>query len=208
MVKVKICGITNVEDALAAESFGADVLGFVFTVKSPRYIKPVEAKKIIEKLGPFTIKCGVFMDQDRDEVLETASLLGLDVLQFHGEESAAYCKSFPVHFSVVKVLFPADSPFAAAINRCKADAYLFDIKPAEKSGSRKLLPVDTKKEITVLIKNGERVIISSGLTVENVAEAVKLNPYAVDVASSIEQFIGKKDHARMEEFIKIAKGVL
>jgi len=197
----------NVEDALAAENLGADALGFIFTLKSPRYIKPAEAKKIIDKLGPFTAKCGVFMDQDRDEVLETASLLDLDVLQFHGEESAAYCKSFPVRFNIVKVLFPKDAPFANTISRCRADAYLFDIKQEEKRDAKKVLSSEVKKEIAALVKNNERVIISSGLTVENAADAVKLNPYAVDVASGIEQFIGKKDHAKMEQFIKIVKGV-
>ena len=206
MVKVKVCGITNLEDAQAASRFGADVLGFIFTVKSPRYIKPPEAKKIIENLDPFILKCGVFLDQDRDEVLEIAATLNLDILQFHGQESPAYCKSFAPRFKVVKVLFPKDAPFAATINKYKVDAYLFDIKPEEKAGAKKLLPAEAKKEIAALIKAGTRVIISSGLNVDNVGATAKLNPYAIDAASGIEEFVGKKDHVKMAEFIKIAKG--
>jgi len=205
MVKVKICGITNLEDALYASSCGADVLGFIFTVKSPRCLALPAAKKIIAALDPWVLKCGVFMDQPKEEVLGIARILKLDILQFHGGESAAYCKTFMPEFRVVKVLFPQDRPYAKMMARYKVDAYLFDIKPQDKDGKVRVLPEDIQAELAGLIKAGEKIIISSGLNINNIASIIKLGPYGVDVASGVEKFVGGKDPVKVASFIKKAK---
>ena len=101
MIKVKICGITNQDDAQAASRLGADALGFIFAKKSPRYIKPLTAKKIIRSLDPFIVTVGVFVDESKENVLSIASELNLDCLQFHGNESPSYCNFFKKKFKVI-----------------------------------------------------------------------------------------------------------
>jgi len=205
MIKVKTCGITNIEDALICSNEGADALGFIFSQKSPRYISRQAAKKIISKLGPFVIKVGVFLDQEKQKVLDIATNLGLDILQFHGNETPAYCSFFKQKFKVIKVFFPQDRPFKNKISRYKVDAFLFDIKYEDKAQGRKVLAKDVLKELFALIKEGYNVIISGGLSPNNIDAVKRLSPYAVDVASGIEKFIGKKDKELVSRFIKRIK---
>jgi phosphoribosylanthranilate isomerase len=205
MIKVKTCGITNIDDALMCSYLGADALGFIFSKKSPRYISEQAAKKIITNLDPFIIKVGVFLDEEKGKVLDMATSLNLDILQFHGKEGPAYCSFFKPKFGVIKVFFPQDRPFKRSISRYKVDGYLFDIKLEEKAEGKKVLPKDALKELAALIKEGVRVIISGGLTPNNVSSVKKLSPYAVDVASGIEKFIGKKDKNLVSQFIKKVK---
>ncbi|MEI8349129.1 MAG: phosphoribosylanthranilate isomerase [Candidatus Omnitrophota bacterium] len=207
MVKVKICGITNKEDALLCVKEGADALGFIFTKKSPRYITHLEAKKIIAELDPFTVKVGVFLDEVKERVFEIAEELSLDVLQFHGKESAAYCNFFKHKYKVIKVFFPQGSPLREAIASYKIDAFLFDVKPENKLKGQSTLPGDLLREIAALIKEGNRIIISGGLTVKNISRIRKLHPYAVDIASGVEKFVGKKDEQLVKMFIEKAKGI-
>ncbi len=105
MLKIKICGITNLEDALLCSSLGADALGFIFSQKSPRYISEREAKRIILGLDPYVLRVGVFVDEEKERVLETAQSLNLDALQFHGQENPAYCRFFKERFRVIKTFF-------------------------------------------------------------------------------------------------------
>ena len=205
MIKVKICGITNVEDALLACRCGADVLGFIFFKKSPRYIKPQVAKKIISQLGPFVVTAGVFIDEKKDAAYDLASYLDLDILQFHGNESSSYCHYFKPKFKVIKVFFPSDRPFREKCCRYRVDAFLFDIRYKEKLQGAKTLSVDILREIFSLTKEGHRGIISGGLNVKNILKTKKFNPYAVDVSRGVEKFIGKKDEKLVQLFIKIAK---
>tara|TARA_B100000315_G_C14549545_1_gene575054 strand:- start:323 stop:955 length:633 start_codon:yes stop_codon:yes gene_type:complete len=205
MAKVKICGITNLEDALKASKFGADTLGFIFTKKSPRWIKREQAKKIIDKLDPFLTKAGVFLNQDKEEVLSLARELKLDILQFHGKESPAYCNSFKREFKIIKTLFPENRPFKNVIARFKIDAFLFDLQLAKKLKGSKTLPANVLKEAAKLIKDNKRIIISGGLNSENISGVLKLKPYAVDVCSGIEELVGKKNESEMRLFIKKVK---
>lgn len=207
MIKVKICGITNLEDALACSHQGADALGFIFSKKSPRCINEKDAVKIIASLDPYVTKVGVFVDEEKEKVLQVASDLSLDVLQFHGEENPAYCNFFKPRFKVVKVFFSKSRPFAEKISRYKIDAAMFDVKYEEKVKNKTTVDKDTVKEISALIKKGERIIISGGLTVKNISQFVKLNPYAVDVASGLEKLVGKKDIELVKEFINKVKNV-
>ncbi len=207
MTEVKVCGITNPEDALHAVECGADALGFIFSKKSPRYISEKEAAKIISEIDPYITKVGVFLDEKKEKVLETANALSLNALQFHGKESPSYCASFMPKFKVVKVFFPEDSPFSEKIPRYKADAAMFDIKYEQKSAGKNILDKNMLKEVSKLIKTASRVIISGGLTVKNISQIVNLNPYAVDVSSGLEKFVGKKDIELVKEFIKKVKNV-
>jgi phosphoribosylanthranilate isomerase len=205
MVKVKICGITDLEDAVWASSAGADALGFIFTSRSPRFIKPDEAKKIIERLDPFVFKTGVFLDEDSQKVSDIAFALGLNGLQFHGRESADYCEIFSKDFKVIKVIFPTDEPLARQVKRYRCDAFLFDVPLKEKQAGVKGLPPEALKEISDLIKSGIRCIISGGLNCKNVNKALKFSPYAVDVSGGVEKMVGKKDKDLVREFIEKAK---
>lgn len=207
MIKVKICGITNLEDALACSSQGADALGFIFSKKSPRCINEKEAAKIISGIDPYVTKVGVFLDEEKERVLEIAHMLSLNVLQFHGSENPAYCNFFKPKFKVIKVFFPQDRPFSDKISRYKIDAAMFDVKYEEKIKGKATVDMDTIKEISALVKKGERIIVSGGLTVKNVSQFTKLNPYAVDVASGLEKLVGKKDIELVRQFISKVKNV-
>lgn len=202
-MKVKICGITNLEDALIASSAGADALGFIFSKKSPRYINKRKAGEIIQCLDPFLTKVGVFLDQEKQEVLDIASSLHLDILQFHGKEAPAYCLFFKPRFKIIKVFFPED--YKEKISRYKIDAFMFDVKYEQKQKGKKVLPAKTLKEVAGLIKKGKRVIISGGLNIKNISKFKKLKPYALDVASGVESMVGKKDSQLIETFIKKVK---
>ena len=205
MIKVKICGITNLEDALLASSFGADALGFIFSKKSPLYISEQAAKNIIDKLDPFVVKTGVFVDDEKEKVLDVATQLNLDVLQFHGKESPGYCHFFKHKFSVIKVFFLEDRPYKEKTSRYGVDLFMFDIKYEEKEKGKSIVSAEILKEITGLIKAGKRVIISGGLNIKNISKVIKISPYAVDVASGIEKLVGKKDDQTMKIFIGKAK---
>ena len=205
MIKVKICGITNIEDALVCSREGADALGFIFSKKSPRYLAQNDAKKIIAELDPFIYKVGVFLNEEKERVAEIAHFLSLDALQFHGNEPAAYCNFFKSQYKVIKVFFPGERPLKQAMEHYVVDAYSFDIKYEEKARGTKMLPTMALKEIATLVKEGKRVIVSGGLTVKNIAAVVKLKPYAVDVASGLEEFVGKKDKALVHQFIHEVK---
>lgn len=200
MVKVKICGITNPVDAVAAERAGADALGFIFTKKSPRFIAPKKAKAIISKLDPFVVKVGVFLDQPKAEVLSIARLAGLDILQFHGKESPAYCKSFSPEFKIIKVIFPDDKPLKNKLAGYKVDAFLFDICQKDKAKGVYVLSDKVLKEIGILAKS-KRVIISGGLTPDNAASIAKFKPFALDVSRGVESKPRKKDSEKIKAFI-------
>ena len=204
-MKLKICGITNLEDALLVSSAGADAVGFIFSKKSSRYISKRKAGEIISYLDPFLIKVGVFLDQGKQEVLDIASSLHLDVLQFHGKEAPAYCHFFKPRFKIIKVFFPEDIPYEKKISRYKIDAFMFDMKYEAKAKGKKVLPATALREIADIIKKGKRVIISGGLNIENIEKAKKLKPYALDVASGVESMVGKKDSQLIEAFTKKVK---
>lgn len=203
MVKVKICGITNLEDALFCSEAGADALGFIFWRKSPRYLSPRLAKKIIDNLDPFVSSVGVFVDEPKKSVHEIAIYLNLDVLQFHGKETPSYCNSFRGQFEVVKTLFPEDID-ESYIRRFTASAYLFDLSWEDKQKGAKVLSHNVLRKIKA-VKN-KRIIISGGLRPDNISYSIKkIKPYALDVASGVEVFPGKKDKKLVKLFIEKAK---
>ena len=205
MPKVKICGITNREDALFCSQAGADALGFIFWEKSPRCVSLKVAKKIIGELDPFVLRVGVFVNEDREKVLDIASGLNLDMLQFHGKESPSYCNFFKSKFKLIKTFFPEEEKISK-VSRYKVNAYLFDVSWEKKVRGKKTISQKLLKEISTI--KHKLVILSGGLNPQNIAYVLKkIKPYAVDVASGVEAFPGKKDKGLVKRFIKTAKGL-
>ena len=120
VTRIKICGITNSEDALFCSELGVDALGFIFTKVSPRYISPSKAKQIIKQLPPFIVKIGVFVDEKKEVVRKIGEELGLNVIQFHGKESPVFCDSFHPEFGVIKTFFPYRNKFLDNLKKCQS----------------------------------------------------------------------------------------
>jgi phosphoribosylanthranilate isomerase len=203
MVKVKICGITNLEDALASLFSGADALGFVFYKKSPRYISPLKARNISRILPKNICRVGVFVDEKVKTVRNIARLCGLNMLQFHGKESAGYCRKFK-GYKIIKAFAVKGKPDLAKLSEYKGCALLFDAYLKDCPGGT------GKKFNWNLLRNidkiGEAVFLSGGLTAANVSRAIKLlKPEWVDVSSAVEFEPGKKDHKKIKQFIQACR---
>jgi phosphoribosylanthranilate isomerase len=202
-VKVKICGVTNAPDALAAWEAGADALGFIFYEPSPRHVPIRVAAEIIRELPPFVAKVGVFVNAAEEVVRRAVGECGIDTLQFHGDETPEFCRKFSP-LKTYKAFRVENLESLSALPRYLTDAWLLDSFIAGKPGGTGAkfnwsLAVGSKKL-------GRPVILAGGLTPENVADAVRqVRPYAVDVSSGVESAPGKKDHARLRRFIESAK---
>jgi phosphoribosylanthranilate isomerase len=201
-VKVKICGITNLPDAKAAAEAGADVLGFVFYDKSPRSISCEAATAIIRELPPFVIKAGVFVDAPEDTVLRAIRECGLNLLQFHGEETPDYCLQFGI--MSMKAFRIRDAASLQALREYPTEAWLLDAyTPGKLGGTGEAFNWDLAREAQTW---GRPIFLAGGLNPENVAEAIRrARPYAVDVSSGVEAAPGRKDAARIKAFIEAAK---
>lgn len=203
MLKIKICGITNLEDALAAVDYGADALGFVFYPKSPRYIMPEKAREIISHLPPFVTTVGVFANEEKEKMLEILEFTGIDILQLHGDEPLDTCY---IWHRVIRALRVKDFSDLEPLNMCKASAFLLDAYSDESYGGTGQI---FNWDIAVEAKRFGRIILSGGLNPDNIEKAVRyVRPYAVDVSSGIEEEKGKKDLKKMKEFIVRAKSAL
>jgi len=202
MVKVKICGITNPEDALAAIALGADALGFVFYTRSPRRVTPEQAATIVSRLPPFVAKVGVFVDEKLERVREIMNLCSLDYTQLHGSESPDYCQK--LGHRAIKAFRVNDESILEQLSDYKVVAMLLDsYNPDMFGGTGRAF----NWEIAARAARSNCVILSGGLTPQNVAQAIKIvKPYAVDVSSGVEASHGKKDHAKLKTFIQAVKG--
>ena len=200
MVKVKICGITCLADAELAVELGASALGFIFYKKSPRYLSPANAKKIIAQLPPFVTSVGVFVNEKKAVVERIARQCGLNVLQFHGDESPAYCRAFKGIKTIKAFRIGPDFKFSD-VAKYDTDAYLFDaftVKAFGGTGVR--FNWDVLKGRTF----SKPLILSGGLNPGNIQEAVsKVRPYAVDVSSGVEAAPGKKDERLLVQLFKV-----
>jgi phosphoribosylanthranilate isomerase len=201
MAKVKICGITNLDDALAAMEYGADALGFVFA-PSPRRITIERAAEIVSQLPPFVCTVGVFVDATLEQVREAISAAGLTLAQLHGSESPEFCQALAPR--VIKSFRVGDKLALDELASYKVRGYLLDTyHPALHGGTGHSF--DWK--IARAARRMGLVILSGGLNPSNVCQAIEqAEPYAVDVSSGIERHPGKKDHAKMRAFIEAAKG--
>ncbi len=203
MTKIKICGITNKEDALWAINLKVDALGFIFA-DSPRRVKPEIVQGIIELLPPFISSVGVFANEDRKKVEEITESCGLTTLQFHGEESPSYCEGFKQ--KIVKAFRIKNKNILkkAAQYQDKVDAYLLDTySPLKYGGTGKTFDWPIAKEIK---KFGLPIILSGGLDPENIREAIsEVEPYGVDVSSGVEEKPGKKNLEKLINFVRIVR---
>ena len=202
MTKVKICGITNIEDATWATNLGADALGFVFYKDSPRYIREDAAKKIIRELPTFVSSVGVFVNEGEDRIREISESCCLDILQFHGDESPDFCSHFDR--KVIKTFSIKNRKGLEIISSYKVSAVLLDTYYEDiYGGGGKAFNWDLASEVK---RYTNRVILAGGLSPDNVLKAIRMiQPYGVDVSSGVESEPGKKDHAKLAKFIKTVK---
>jgi phosphoribosylanthranilate isomerase len=200
MTKIKICGITNLDDALLAVELGADALGFIFA-ESPRRISPLEAKTIIHSLPPLVKAIGVFVDEDPAKVKETQSLCGLDLVQLHGEETPEACQVLMPQ--VIKTFHIQNEEDIKKIERYKGcmRAVLLDTFQKGKAGGT---GQTFDWSLAIKVKGtGLPVILAGGLGPENIQEAIaRVQPYAVDINSGIEDRPGKKDPVLMKQLME------
>jgi phosphoribosylanthranilate isomerase len=199
MVLIKICGITNLDDALAATDAGADLLGFNFYPRSPRYIAPEEARAIIDQLPPEVLTVGVFVNEARDVVEKTASVARITALQLHGSESAEYCKTLKGHY-LIKAFGAGDEFKSESVLDYDVQAIMLDAFDGKSlGGTGKVSNWSIAREMRELFP---RLFLAGGLSAENVREAIEqVNPYAVDACSRLESSPGVKDHERVRAFV-------
>jgi phosphoribosylanthranilate isomerase len=204
MVKVKICGITNKEDALSAAKSGCDGLGFIFYRKSPRYISPEKAREIIAELPARVIKIGVFVNSREKTIKAIARKCSLDMLQFHGSQTPEFCGRFK-GFKIIKSFRVKNKLKLAEILRYRTFAYLFDsFSPGRFGGTGKTLNWKFLARELAGIKTP--VFLAGGLNEKNVKTAVKaVRPEWVDASSRLEIELGRKDKRKVKKFISRAK---
>jgi phosphoribosylanthranilate isomerase len=196
-MRVKICGITNYQDAIQAIKAGADALGFVFYSKSPRYITPTDAKKIIEKIPPFVGRVGLFVNEGIDTIDTISKYCNLTLSQIHfdvDEESlnALQCRTLPV----VRAKAPED------ILKFNDRYRIVDVHSLEYGGTGERLNLEWFKDIDC-----SKIILAGGLTPDNLHELKGYDFYGVDVSSGVEKTKGKKDYEKVVKFIKNAKNL-
>jgi phosphoribosylanthranilate isomerase len=198
-VKVKICGITSVADALEAAEAGADLIGLMFYERSPRYVTFARAAEIAKALPPFISRVGVFVNPDADTVMRAIGECGLSLLQFHGEEAPAFCTQFGL--MSMKAFRVRDADSLLALPDYETDAYLLDAYSPDAHGGT---GAKFNWDLAIAAKqHGRPIFLAGGLTPENVAEAVKqVTPFGVDVSSGVESAPGKKDPAKVRAFIQ------
>ncbi len=201
MVRVKICGITRLEDGLAAARMGADMLGFVFA-PSPRQVTPDQARTIIRGLPPQVMTVGVFVNAPLDVMEETQRFCGLGMLQLHGDESEEVVRA--IGSPVIKALRVAKTALECDTAYPGATLLLDTYDPKAVGGTGKTF--DWSLAIGPARKR--QIILAGGLTPENIIEAINtVRPYAVDISSGVEREPGRKDHEKVERFIRRAKSL-
>lgn len=200
MVKVKICGITNSQDALLATDLGIDMLGFIFA-PSPRQVTPRQARKIIHAVSPFVKTVGVFVDEDINRIKDTMDFCGLDLIQLHGNESSYFCQQLmPRAIKAFRIKdelsFQAIKPYHGKVKALLLDTY----SEEKKGGTGKTF------DWNLLVRSRGLevpIILAGGLNPSNIQKAIStVRPYAVDVNSGIEKYPGKKEPRLMKELME------
>ncbi len=209
-MKIKICGITNIDDGLAACEAGADFLGFVFYPPSPRYTPPDTAARIIERLPSSIQSVGVFVNDTVKNVISIAKTAALNLVQLHGDGSAGNMGCYPTRV-IKSIRFTPDRDLpdvsGQAIDYILLDAY----NPKLWGGAG--APMDWKALDAALAHNAgysdHRIFLAGGLNADNVAEAIQtIKPFAVDVSSGVESAPGKKSPLKIKEFINVARSAI
>jgi len=212
MIRIKICGITNLDDARAAVEAGADMLGFNFYRPSPRFIQPASAGEIISSLrdqnSRHVAMTGVFVNETIDSVLETAETAGVDAIQLHGDESINFCKELkaraPNRF-IIKVFRVTRHFDPQTVSGYDVDAVMLDAFDNEKfGGTGRVIDWSIAQKVREL---GPRLFLSGGLSSSNVAAAITTSqPYGIDACSALEISPGRKDNERLKAFVRAARG--
>jgi phosphoribosylanthranilate isomerase len=198
-MEIKICGITNMEDAVMAFAYGADALGFIFYKKSPRYVSPEKAMRIIRNLPDDISKVGIFVNHDIDAVREIYHFCGLDLIQLHGDESPAYCSEFPQSI-LIKAMSPESGEDLGIIAQYGVRAIMID---ARESGLYGGTGQQSNWELAAKLKEMHPLVLSGGLNSGNILAAIKtVSPHAVDVNSGVEITPGKKDPRKVQNIIE------
>lgn len=197
MTAIKICGITNREDALFAANLGVDALGFIFA-PSPRQVTTKQAREIIDSLPPFINKVGVFLNHSREVVAQMALYCGLDTIQLHGEESPEDCQHFGT--KVIKAFRVKDQDSFRDLPLYQVSAFLLDTYlPGQPGGTGKTFDWELAKAA----KKYGPIILAGGLNPENIREAIrKVKPYGVDISSGVEERPGKKDWQKLAKLVE------
>ena len=196
--KVKICGLTNYDDAVAAMDMGADLLGFNFYQKSPRYIEPVKAAEIVNKLPGFIDIVAVFVNATVDEIHQTKRICPFDWVQLHGDEDQQFCSSLRSHdVKTMKAFRVKDKSDIEKTNTFFTDAILLDAFQPDKYGGTGIT-----FDWNIIGHIGKRVFLAGGIKPDNAANALELGVYGIDVCSGIESKPGKKDHKKMKKLFE------
>jgi len=204
MTLIKICGITNLDDAHAAVAAGADALGFNFYNPSPRYITPEGAREIINTLPDSILTVGVFVNEPSpDAVRAIATQAGVKVVQLHGDESPDYCRALN---SVIKTFAVSNNFDVDQLRPYEVDAVMLDTKDNRvRGGTGRVFDWSIAQQVTQLVP---KLYLAGGLSPENVSEAIALvHPYAVDTCSALEDKPGIKNHERMRVFVNAVRSV-
>lgn len=203
LTRIKICGITNIDDALVAVEAGADALGFVFVPGTPRYIGAKDAAMIISQLPPFIATVGLFVNADQKSIEAIADQCQLDVIQLHGEESPEFCRA--LNRKQIKAVRVKDESSLSRLPDYRVSAYLLDSYVKGKMGGTGRV---FNWRLAVKAKQYGRIILAGGLHPDNVASAVQqVCPYGVDVSSGVEAKPGRKDPAKVRAFIRAVREV-
>lgn len=198
--RIKVCGITRLEDAARCAELGVDALGFVFYEPSPRYIPPAAARRIMRGVPPFVSRVGLFVNAPREVVLAALAEAPLNLLQFHGDEDEAYCASFGRPYMKAARMKPGVDLIEFAARFSSADAILCDAFVAGYGGAGKTFDWNLLPPAATLARP---LVLSGGLDDENVALAIRqVRPAAVDVSSGVEAAKGIKDHAKLKAFVE------
>ncbi len=204
MALVKICGITNLEDAAAAVEAGADAIGFNFYRRSPRYIAPEDARRIVAELPATVISVGVFVNESEPEQVERImDSARLTAAQLHGDESPEYCSALSGRF-IIKALRAHVDFEPQVVKDYETDAILLDAYAKDaRGGTGRVVDWDVARRVRELVP---QLFLAGGLSPENIAEAIAaVEPYAVDACSHLESAPGKKDNERVRAFIAAAR---
>ena len=207
MTFIKICGITNVDDALAAVTAGADALGFNFYKPSPRYVTPQIAREIIAKLPMSVLTVGVFVNEDSPKsVLNIANEAGITALQLHGDESPDHCRELARDRYVIKSLAVSNDFDLQTVADYEVEAIMLDTKHfALRGGTGQVFDWSIAREVNSVVP---KLFLAGGLSPENIEEAIEtVRPYAVDACSALEDRPGRKNHDRMRDFVETARNV-
>jgi phosphoribosylanthranilate isomerase len=206
MTFIKICGITNVDDARAAISAGADALGFNFYQPSPRYIIPESAREIIEQLPDSILTVGVFVNEDTESLTNIAEQSGIAAVQLHGDESPDYCRKLAANYEVIKVLAVADDFNMQVAQAYEVQAIMLDTKHKTlRGGTGRAFDWSVATRVNQLVP---KLFLAGGLSPENIEEAIAIvRPYAVDACSALEDRPGIKNGERMRAFVEKARAV-